>query len=159
MIIGILAAITTVAYNGIQTRAKNQQTVSAVRSYYNALVQYGIETGAYPNTYGCLGRAVDYPTTCYQGAASYTYNSTLNTTLLKHVPSPPSLVTTQATNSGATITGAGILYHNSATFGGYYMGFVIYNATDCPSIAGAQVPSNSALNQDMYCRINLPPIS
>ena len=40
VVIGILAAITIVAYNGIQNRATNQQTIASVRAYYSALTAY-----------------------------------------------------------------------------------------------------------------------
>ncbi len=59
VVIAILATITIVAFNGIQQRAINSQTVSAVNAYKKAIFQYAIDNnGSAP--YGtrsniCLG--------------------------------------------------------------------------------------------------------
>ncbi len=58
VIIGILAAITIVSYNGIQKRAYVSQTVSTVQAYKQALMAYGSVNSAYPAVGGggvCLG--------------------------------------------------------------------------------------------------------
>ena len=46
VIIGILAALVIIAYNGIQDRANNQKTESAVNAYRKALIQYATINGA-----------------------------------------------------------------------------------------------------------------
>lgn len=50
VVIGILAAITIVAYNGIQGRARDSQRVSDVRSIQKALEIYKTQNGTYPPT-------------------------------------------------------------------------------------------------------------
>ena len=56
VVIAILAAISIVAYNGIQTRVENTKTITAVKAYRSALRQYALENGRYPITGGaCLG--------------------------------------------------------------------------------------------------------
>jgi|GEM_PF-1762081 len=56
VVIGILAAITIVAYSGFQVRAENAKTVAAVQAYRKALTQYATEKGSYPYGGGfCLG--------------------------------------------------------------------------------------------------------
>jgi type II secretion system protein G len=53
VVIGILAAIVIVAYNGAQNRANNARRVSDLEAISKALeVQY-VDTGSYPNT-GCF---------------------------------------------------------------------------------------------------------
>lgn len=60
VVIAILAVITIVAYNGIQTRAENAKTISAVQAYKKALLQYATEKGSYPISGGyCQG--AQYP--------------------------------------------------------------------------------------------------
>lgn len=64
VVIGILAAITVVAYNGIQDKATNAQRVSAAKDYQNIINQYIIGNGKYPLAVGntttyCLGEG--YP--------------------------------------------------------------------------------------------------
>jgi prepilin-type N-terminal cleavage/methylation domain-containing protein len=58
VVIGILAAITVVAYNGIQARARNAQQLASAKSYMQALSLYVATNNAYPPTSvnrGCLG--------------------------------------------------------------------------------------------------------
>lgn len=52
VIIGILAAITIVAYNGIQDRARTTARVSDIRSIQRAIELYHADTGSYPTTGG-----------------------------------------------------------------------------------------------------------
>ena len=60
VIIAILAAITIVAFNGVQNRAENSKTITAVNAYKKALHQYGLENGSYPTTGAfCLGDQYD----------------------------------------------------------------------------------------------------
>ena len=55
VIIAILAAISVVAYNGIQDKAKNAQLLSAYDTYEKALRIYKAENGAYPSTWNGNG--------------------------------------------------------------------------------------------------------
>lgn len=48
VIIGILAAITTVAYNGIQQRARDSKRLQDVASIQKVLAIYKASTGSYP---------------------------------------------------------------------------------------------------------------
>lgn len=48
VVIGILAAITIVAYNGIQGRARDTQRISDLKSIAKALELYKINNGVYP---------------------------------------------------------------------------------------------------------------
>lgn len=50
VVIGILAAITVVAYNGIQTRAKVAQTTSELAAINKAIMAYYAVNGSYPPT-------------------------------------------------------------------------------------------------------------
>lgn len=59
VVVGILAAISIVAYNGIQQRASNTITSDATMQFIKAYGLYGIEHGSYPASTGCLGEG--YP--------------------------------------------------------------------------------------------------
>jgi prepilin-type N-terminal cleavage/methylation domain-containing protein len=48
VVIGILAAITTVAYNGIQLRTRDTIRVSDLRSIHKSIELYKAENGSYP---------------------------------------------------------------------------------------------------------------
>lgn len=57
IIIGILASLVIITYNGIQSRARNTKTLSAVQAYRKGLIEYATVNGSYPITGGvaCLG--------------------------------------------------------------------------------------------------------
>lgn len=68
VIIAVLAAITIVAYNGIQTRAENNKTIAAVNQTVKLLMMYKESNGSYPSTtggYACFG-------TGYSGGICFT---------------------------------------------------------------------------------------
>ena len=83
VVIAILAAITIVAYNGIQQRARNSQTAEAVHAYLNGMAIYQGDNGNYPALssgvyFACLGD--EYPdNSCWKsGSSTYVEDSTLN---------------------------------------------------------------------------------
>ena len=61
VVIAILAAISIVAYNGIQQRARNSNTATVVNGYIKALTSYAVVNNSYPpivnngGTYACFG--------------------------------------------------------------------------------------------------------
>lgn len=78
VVIAILAAISIVSYNGIQTRAKNTSIEQAILTYKKALTSYMIEYGFYPTTTSaCMGEAVSFPGGCYGAGPSSTFASEL----------------------------------------------------------------------------------
>ena len=61
VVIAILAAISIVAYNGIQQRARNTQTLNAVTAWVKALKLYQADKGEWPKIYdSCLGDTSQY---------------------------------------------------------------------------------------------------
>ena len=155
VVIAILAAITIVAYNGIQNRAKNTQINAAVRGYVTALKAYAVENnGTFPSGNACLGPAAFYTDNpCYIGAGTYNHSTTLNNSLAgymnNNVPTLPSGRVSNGSNSGS-----GIFYYS----GGNYIAFPQYGSSSCPTIAGLNEPASvnhSQWGNDMYCRWNL----
>lgn len=57
VVVAILAAITIVVYNGIQTRAENTKTIQGVGQYVKAIHSYSALNGNYPieAAFPCLG--------------------------------------------------------------------------------------------------------
>ena len=82
VVIGILAAIVIVAFNGIQDRARATQVTSVVNQYSKALATYVADKGSYPaNTTGCLGESYASDQ-CWSGpGGTQTENATLNNAL------------------------------------------------------------------------------
>src|SRR5690606_15512251 len=64
VVLAILAAISVVGYNGMQSRARTVHYQSAVNGYEKLLDLYYAEHSNWPNVgYGCLGKVSDYPAT------------------------------------------------------------------------------------------------
>ena len=155
VVIAILAAITIVSYNGIQNRAKNQQVVTAVAAYYKALQSYAVDNAdAFPTAYGCLGSSATYGSDpCYQSSNTYSYNATLNNSLAQYLGNGSPSMPMDTVVTGENVTVRGIFYHTASSLGGKYLGYIIYNSTTCPSIAGAPATSSSPAGAHIYCRI------
>jgi type II secretion system protein G len=49
VVIGILAAITIVAFNGVQAKAKDAERISEVKTLQKAIEMYAVENGTYPS--------------------------------------------------------------------------------------------------------------
>lgn len=93
-VIGILAGLSFMVYNGAQANARNSQTALAIKAYKDALNVYRQDNGAYPSTGGtptkvCLGD--DYPSnTCWDGATTElgSFNTALAGSLGQTLPMP-----------------------------------------------------------------------
>jgi len=100
VVIGVLAAITVVAYNGTQTKANNTQTIDAVKQFIKAYSLYAADNGDYPQVTGCLGEGYPAPnhyclsqsgtSTCWGtgSANSLAINTALKPYMNGKVPSP-----------------------------------------------------------------------
>lgn len=88
VVIAVLAAIMVVAYNGIQTRARNSRQLNVAEMYLKTLKTYAIDNGAYPgsNTNACLGEG--YPNGCWPSSNNTTFNNQLRPYLNNVNPLP-----------------------------------------------------------------------
>jgi prepilin-type N-terminal cleavage/methylation domain-containing protein len=111
VVIGILAAITIVAYNGIQERARKANLISAVRSYKTALNLYRIAYNAYPSTQTvCLGigytdHTSDGNADCRWGSGNVNPNSTFTAELDKLAKTSPKVGDYIVPNGSANVAG------------------------------------------------------
>lgn len=122
VVIGILAAITIVAYNGIQARAENTKTTQAVAEYAKALQSYKAINGVYPPvaSAACIGgvsttcgNITDTTSACFavpqiQGSSSL--DSALGT-IISNLPQP----STQQVPCSSGQSYAGAFYDNYST--------------------------------------------
>lgn len=146
VVIAILAAITIVAYNGIQTRAKDTQMVTAVNEYVKGLKAYNAEKGNIPY-YGVVS-CFD-GTACWSGAsigAASSMRDDLKTVMGSSLPSIPSQYsallaqgTTGDTPNGGNYTGYYVLYQHS-------------NTSSCQSIGGARFLNTQVSGNVRTCR-------
>lgn len=79
VVIGILAAITIVAYNGISNRAKTTKAQATASSIAKKMEAYNAEIGSYPANYGQLTGAAS--TTTYNVSTSDATYTTAAATL------------------------------------------------------------------------------
>lgn len=137
VIIGVLAAITVVAYNGIQNRANNTAKVVTSGSYVRALVTYSSTNSKYPdlpsNGSVCLGTGyIDGE--C--GGADYPIHedSPFNTQLREVLASIPQATTKPVTKTypPVTFTGVTLSYDDAFLVDGevkpYYIQYVLAGA-------------------------------
>lgn len=110
VVIAILAAISIVAYNGIQQRARNTQTMQAVNSYVKAFKLYQADNGSLPTDTGCLG--ANYPSNkCWDGPnGTWSVNSTLDSKLANYITTKPVVSTKSLQITGAPDYRFGALY-------------------------------------------------
>lgn len=151
VIIGILAAITVVAYNGIQNRANNTKTQQAVAAYVKGMTLYGQDKGAYPDPayYTCLGQEYTETTKC-DSAATLANTTTLTTALRPYMNgSMPNPALTDVNGR------RGAFYHSNATT--YYIFFMQAGVSVCPAIGGTtRELGDTVVVGGIWCRASLP---
>ncbi len=158
VVIAILAAISIVAYSGIQTRAKNTQIQAAVASYAESLKLYAVDNGALPTPgqvggsgYACLGNYGDG--ICAN--ASITTSATFDN-LLAHYrgsSSRPELPEEYIYTNNNNNWWRGVWYHPSAG----QVGFVQYRTSTCPQISGTTFVSQAGSQSGghLICRVSI----
>jgi prepilin-type N-terminal cleavage/methylation domain-containing protein len=111
VVIGILAAITIVSYNGIQERARKTNLISAVKAYTTALNLYRIANNTYPSTQTvCLGigyidRTSDGNPDCRWGSGNINPNSAFTAELDKLAKTSPRVGDYVVPNGSANVAG------------------------------------------------------
>ena len=134
VVIAILAAISIVAYNGIQQRAKNSQTVNAASAYIKGINLMLGEAQVYPtvsSSYLCLGQS-----SCRGG--SWANSTTLDTELRKYMgqtlPQPNTSAVTDNSSTGYVSIGF-VSASANVTLDGSARNWLIYSlsgVTTCP---------------------------
>lgn len=153
VVIGILAAITIVAYNGIQQRARNAKTTAAAKAYLNAFQIYVAQNGSYPNVgYNnyCLGQPV---ASCSSTGSSWSQDAGLETalkTVITPLPLPsngPGTANTVDANLGYIpprgVSSAGPMFNGTNSPFLYY---ILEGDTSCTagSVASGSWPNFSS---------------
>jgi len=101
VVIGILAAITIVSFNGVQAKAQNTASIDAASKYKRILMAYAAQNGQYPSgsqSVGyCLGTGYadlnnDSVGDCvYNGSGGYVSEDSTFSSALKSVASQPAV--------------------------------------------------------------------
>ena len=159
VVIAILAAISIVAYNGIQQRAHNTQLIAAAKSYKQAILIYKIDNGEYPpssiiNTYAaCLGEG--YPDDhCWIGPnGDYWVHASLDVALQEYIGTKPSVPTKYYAITSLD-SRAGLLYYPNNVQRSI-LEYLLDGADQSCRLPDATA-SNVAQNTATRCRIILP---
>lgn len=164
VVIGVLAAITIVAYNGIQARAENTKTANGVGAYVKSMMAYAQINGTYPGAgnYRCVKDDKDnnlcsqvgtQAATCF-GRGSAARNSSFDSDISTIVNTLPTVSSQSMTCGGQPYRGAFVgtsTDGKGGNFEAYYKG----NVT-CPSI-GSLTNSNRTQQDDVtWCYYALP---
>jgi prepilin-type N-terminal cleavage/methylation domain-containing protein len=158
VVIGILAAISLVAFNGVQNKAKNTQTAQALNSWVRGMKLYKTDVGRWPNSFTCLGQ--DYPygqdgtgtsgPQCRQDHASAGVNASFHTSMRPYLsPFPmPGLVTW--TNGTNWYRGLSYLYGGGGSGTEVYVMAVFAGNTQCLTVEGL-TPGASQAGGNTLC--------
>ena len=145
VVIAILAAITVVAFNGIQMRAQTSKVVSSADAVIKALEMYKLDNGAYPlsgSEYYCIGREENYPPVDAFGSGSCMsfsgninmarVNTAFNNLIQKYISSIPDGSITPTIESD-TYGERGLYYHaNSFQPNNAYLYYRLPGDIACP---------------------------
>jgi len=154
VVIGILAAITIVAYNGIQTRAKNAKTVNAAVSWVKAFKLYNADKGSWPTDYSCLGSTTTYVGNngqCWD-AVQWVVKPTFLTMMQPYITNYPEPDTTDIWAGSANSPRRGLMYNTDNST--YWQIWVFQLGSSCPSV-GLTLVSSNAYGPGRYCIYNL----
>ncbi|MEP7204877.1 MAG: type II secretion system protein [Candidatus Saccharibacteria bacterium] len=160
VVIGILATITLVTYNGIQAKAENTKTSTSVMSYSRVVQSYAALNGVYPiANWACLGPSgtrcgnmIDSTGAC-NGAGGAMYQAAFDTAL-KTIASSISPPSTQSMNCGGKNYGGAWFYSlngNSGTIMYYLKG-----DQGCVTGSGVSLIRRSQIDDTTECYISFP---
>ncbi len=156
VVIAILAAITIVAYNGLQQRARESKLISGVNGYVKALQQYKAINGTYPGDSGCLGAGYTANSCWYDGATpGLSVNSVLDSALSPFMTNKYDFGPDRMSIGIGSMNRGGLAYFfNDATYGDrlvYYL-----NGINRPCGIGGKVSSANEGGVVTQCNITLP---
>lgn len=171
VVIGILAAITIVAYNGVQQRASNTQTTQALNGWVKALTLYKAEKGSWPNGWVCLGSGYGYGLSgtdasgtaqCRQtGATGYLETTAFNNAMKPYVSGTlptPAFVTARSDDTNwrrglmyAYGGGDGTIVYIEASYAG--------QLSECPMVTGVTAQTRAFWGSNTYCNYYIGKIS
>lgn len=119
VIIGILAALVIVAYNGIQQRARNTSRIASAKEIMKIVAAYTAQEGKYPPAaQACIGTGyTDWDGNgsldCYQSAHTFHPNAPLDAELQK-VTNIPKVETSSMKGNSGVLYGGFFYYPNPA---------------------------------------------
>lgn len=158
VVIAILAAISIVAYNGIQQRARNSQTVAAVSAWAKAINLFVADKGTYPANVSCLGDTYTYglsgtDTSGYQCRQDTTttginVNNNFFNEMTPYIASKPQASISATYQVSSTNWYRGAYYYTAVP---HRIDFILDGVVDCPTIGGLITQSRSVTTNATRC--------
>ncbi len=135
VVIGILAALVSVAYRGIQDNANNAKTESSMNAWRKAMIQYATDNGSYPIAASACFNEVNI-TNCWPTSnASPTLNNAIRPYLGNKNPLPAPSSQTLPNTWGSDRVAGGFMYSTVATLDGvlhrYYIAYNLKGLVRC----------------------------
>lgn len=175
VVIGILAAITVMAFNNVQSKSENTKTSQAIAQYVKIVSNYATTYGVYPTSvvppaappadyWTCLpyditscGSSTNIPTACF-GLNTTNTNATFESELRKITPQLPN-VSSRASDCSATQTYRGALIRVFNSGKSVSIHFAQIGDVPCPSIGGAAPTGRNFATNTTRCSVALPDYS
>lgn len=159
VVIGILATISIVAYNGVQQKARNTQVISVVSAYQKALQLYAAAHGSYI-TYPvlsdfavCLGEG--YTGSCWSGSGgTYSTNTQFDNLLAEFMPTKPK-VNPRYHTEGANQR-SGVVYLRNEPVGRQSIAYIREGRNQPCQLADAVSANPNLGGTGTRCRLVLP---
>lgn len=170
VVIAILAAISVVAYTGIQTRAENAKTVNGVSAYARIFAIYAADKGVYPTTssYPCIGgsnasgycaRVANNAPACSTSigtAGTIPLNESFHAQLSEFVTDAPTVSDQQIACGGARFRGA-YVNPNLSTPTELRLQLFLKGNVECPaSLSNARNTGVYREDQATFCSYMMP---
>ena len=166
VVIAILAAISVIAYNGIQNRSKNAQTQQTASAWIKALQMYKADNSRWPGGFVCLGKGYKFgprgtddsgTAACRQTVSNNALESTaFNTTMAAYIGSTIPTPTMTTAYGSDTNWYRGITYVYGGGSGTDVYLHVAYagNSGTCPTISGVNGTA-TILSENYLCYYSL----
>lgn len=142
VVIAILATISVVAYNGIQSRARASQQLSVANSYVKAVKLYMADKGSFPLSLASNNIACFNGTTTCHSTANSAQSSALKTALIPYI-------------GDATISATydDFLVNYSSAHTRWYLYFSIPTSQECPAtLSGLNFHTTTSGTTIRQCR-------
>ena len=160
VVLGILASVTVVAYNGVRERAIYSKLSAGLNAYEKAFRLYKAEHGEYPGVsggaWGCFGRPEDYPAVdgFLAGQCGFSDDNVMinnqiniNTALKPYLPTIPDLSGLPVITYADGRKTRGVYYEGSQIYAYYEFG--MKNNQKCPygrdTWSGVEVLCNNSI--------------
>jgi prepilin-type N-terminal cleavage/methylation domain-containing protein len=157
VVIAILAAISIVAYNGIQSRAYNASLLAGINSYKKAIRLYAVDNGVYPSAFpACLNGQASLGASSNQCSDQSTTKPTFDDAIAPYIGSQPNLEAKVVTGSYGGTSYQFLTTGQYNTYGGKHsLYYWLPGANEWPA-DGSTVAAGYTMQASVMCIYTFP---